>query len=234
MSSRLIQYYVDNISPEWKEVLDKVGFADFLFLMEKEYKKKSLVPLNPYDLVAPFLLCPFNDLRVVIVGPAIEPSSFNSNGIYMGGLRGGDSMAVKAVYELSLEYNAQIDKFDYTMRPWVRQGVLMINSIPVSSSSQYGVYNEKCREITDKLLIILQEMYSKKPIVFAYVDYDGKCKNLMIPVHRFKQDYFYGSDFFTEIDRSLRFMKQKPIDWMAIKRENVIHDVEKLMLRRRG
>jgi uracil DNA glycosylase len=232
--SKLMQYYADNVSSEWRDLLDKARFADLLLYADEEYKTKDLVPSNRFDLVSPFLVCPFNDLRVVIVGPAIEPSNSNSNGICMGGKSGYDSHGLKLIYQLSSEENKPIERFDYTMLSWARQGVLMINSVPVSSTSQYGKYDEKCREFTDKLLILLQEMHDKKPMVFVYIDYDGQIKNLRIAVHRFKGEYLYGSDFFEKINKSLGFIKQKPVDWMAIKRENILYDVKKFMTKSRN
>jgi len=226
--SKLVRYYLDNISKDWQDILGKMKYSRLLMDIEEEYQKDQLVPRNMYDVLAPFVYCQPHEVKLIIVMNAPDCANSQSNGLICGSHKGVSNLAYNMVRELQAEYNTDIQIADSSLRDWAKQGVLLLNASPISKSSYDGYYTEMFTEFTNKLL---DHFEYQQNCVFWHLGFDRPKKNYYTALIPMKEDGIFGSDVFLTINAVLVKMKKEPIDWLKIKREKSLYDIRKFMLK---
>lgn len=129
------QFWIDSLGKSWamqlKDTL-KSPYGDKLMeFLDTQYAMNKVYPHKDYIFSA-FKLCPWENLRVVIIGDA--PITIGCpNGLAYG----NDSSSmffgpeIQKIYDrVTLEYYSDTInlEFDFTLRQWAQQGVLLLNS----------------------------------------------------------------------------------------------------------
>lgn len=129
------QFWVDSLGKGWamqlKDTLKSPYGNKLMEFLDVQYAMNKVYPHKDY-IFSPFKLCPWEDLKIVIIGDA--PVTVGSpNGLAYG--NDENSMffgpEVQKIYDcISKEYYSDAInlEFDFTLRSWARQGVLMLNT----------------------------------------------------------------------------------------------------------
>lgn len=121
---------MNNILGNWTELVDKDVVRKLLISLDKEYSNKIVFP-NKKEVFLPFKLCNYNNVKVVIMG--MSPySDGKATGIPFANRE--DSIKLSSSLELIKDkveddiYNGFHLDFDITLKSWIEQGVLLLNS----------------------------------------------------------------------------------------------------------
>lgn len=213
------------IEASWKPILEKETekeyFKNLSNFVKEEYKNNKVFP-KPKDIFRAFDMCPFDSVKVVILGQDPYHGDGQANGL---------SFAVNSQISLppSLRNIFKEIKDDLGFEPypdgdlsrWSRQGVLLLNStLTVRSNSPGSHQNKGWEEFTDfaieqlskrreGIVFILWGNYAKKK--GSVVD---KNKHLIIesahPSPFSAYNGFFGSKPFSKANK---FLKENAIDW---------------------
>lgn len=117
----------------WMRVIDKKELLTILSKLEVEYKRKPICPMQG-DVFKAFKLCPYDNLKVVMLGQDPYPQKGVATGLLFGNKKEVDeenlSPSLQIVKEaaINLEIPHKSIIFDQTLESWAKQGILMINT----------------------------------------------------------------------------------------------------------
>jgi uracil-DNA glycosylase len=216
------------LEPSWKEALieefGKGYFKDLSDFVRDEYAKGKIYP-PPKDIFRAFDLCPFSEVKVVILGQDPYHGDRQANGL---------SFAVHEGIQLppSLQNIFKEIEEDLGYKPirngdlsrWAKQGVLLLNATLTVRASSPGSHQGKGWEeftdaaiqaLSDKrehLVFILWGNYAKKK--GAVID---RSKHFVIesphPSPFSAYNGFFGSKPFSKANKYLKKNGEEEIDW---------------------
>lgn len=142
---------------EWMRVIDKRSLEEVLNKLGPEYKRKPICPAQSKVFRA-FELCPYNDLKVVMLGQDPYPQKGVATGILFGNdkevaeenLSPSLQVIKEAAINFEIPHNCII--FDQTLESWAKQGILMINSALTVEMNKVGSHVMLWRPFISKLL----------------------------------------------------------------------------------
>lgn len=215
------------IEKSWKEVLseefDKPYFEKLTKQVKTAYKSHLCYPEGK-NIFRAFDLCPFNDVKVVILGqdPYINPGQ--AHGLCFSVPEGVPfPPSLKNIFkEIQTDHQGQISS-DLTF--WAEQGVLLLNAVlTVEAGKSASHKNFGWEEFTDAVIHRLAEKRSG----LVYMLWGGfaqkKAKmvsnksNLILqcphpsPLSAYRG--FFGSQHFVKCNDYLRGSNKKPIQWL--------------------
>lgn len=220
-----------NIHPSWKEKLaeefEKEYFKNLTNFVREEYSKKTIYP-PPKNIFRAFDLCPFDSVRVVILGQDPYHGASQANGLCFSVYKEiGLPPSLKNIYkeiedDLGIKMPAHGD-----LENWAKQGVLLLNATLTVQASQAGSHQGKgWEEFTDAAIKKLAD--EKENIVFLlwgkYAQEKGKFidefDHLVLraphPSPFSAHSGFFGSKHFSQTNEFLEGMGKNKIDWGAI------------------
>lgn len=117
----------------WMRVIDKRELESVLSKLGPEYRRKPICPAQS-NVFKAFEVCPYDKLKVVMLGQDPYPQKGVATGILFGNKEGtrdedlSPSLQVikEAAINFEIPHNCII--FDPTLESWAKQGILMINS----------------------------------------------------------------------------------------------------------
>ena len=222
------------IEESWRsqlqEEFDKPYFARLAAFVREEYRTQRVCPVNG-DLFRVFNLCPFDRVRVVILGqdPYHEPGQ--AHGLCFSVRPEVDTppSLVNIYQELHDDLGCYIPNNGYLTK-WAKQGVMLLNTVLTvrahQANSHRGIGWE---EFTDAAIKILNEQ--DRPMVFILWGRPAQAKKSMLnnPKHLILEAPhpsplsayrgFFGSHPFSRTNEYLEENGLAPIDWQI---ENVI------------
>ena len=142
---------------EWMRAIDKRSLEEVLNKLGPEYKRKPICPAQNKVFRA-FELCPYNDLKVVMLGQDPYPQKGVATGILFGNdkevaeenLSPSLQVIKEAAINFEIPHNCII--FDQTLESWAKQGILMINSALTVEMNEVGSHAMLWRPFISKLL----------------------------------------------------------------------------------
>lgn len=216
------------IEPSWKTVLkDEFGksyFKELSKFVREEYLSATIYP-QPKDLFRVFDLCPFDHVKVVILGQDPYHGVKQANGLCFAvheGVRLPPSLQnifkeIRSDLGIEPEMNGDLSR-------WAKQGVLLLNATLTVRASNPGSHQDKgweqftdaaIRRLSDKregLVFILWGNYAKKK--GALID---RKKHFVIesphPSPFSAYNGFFGSKPFSKTNTYLKKIGQTEIDW---------------------
>lgn len=216
------------IEESWKEVLkqefNEPYFIDLVSFIKDEYRTQSIYPPGKLIFNA-FNSCPFNNVRVVIIGQDPYHGPGQANGLCFSvndGVKFPPSL-VNIFKEIQNDLGTDYPESGNLER-WARQGVLLLNATLTVREHDAGSHQGKGWEkFTDTVISIISE--KKNKLVFflwgayaqkkgASIDRDRHC--VLESVHPSPLSAhrgFFGNKHFTECNEYLIFSGQDPIDW---------------------
>ncbi len=221
------------IEPSWKKHLadefQKPYFQELAEFVKKEYQDEVVYPAPKYIFRA-FDLCPFDKVKVVILGQ--DPYHGKNNGRPQAN---GLSFAVNEgqrlppslqnIYkEIATDTGTPVTNQSGDLSRWATQGVLLLNATLTVRAHLAGSHQGKgWEQFTDAVIQKLSD--EREHLVFilwgnyarqkgAHID---RSKHLVIesahPSPFSAANGFFGSKPFTKANEYLEAHGEKPIDW---------------------
>lgn len=127
----------------WMRVIDKRELESVLSKLGPEYKRKPICPAQS-NVFKAFEVCPYDKLKVVMLGQDPYPQKGVATGILFGNKEGtrdedlSPSLQIikEAAINFEIPHNCII--FDPTLESWAKQGILMINSALTVEMNKVG------------------------------------------------------------------------------------------------
>lgn len=153
---------IEEYFEDWMKVIDKTELNNVMNRLSVEYRKKPICPKQS-DVFRAFELCPFKDLKVVMLGQ--DP--YSQKGVATGILFGNRadvqeknlSPSLQIIKEAAINFEIPKDSciFDNTLESWAKQGILMINSALTVEMNKVGSHMMIWRPFIIALLKHLSE-----------------------------------------------------------------------------
>ncbi len=220
MDVKIDKSWYDELSSEF----DKEYFWQLRNFIHSEYKTKIIYP-QAKNIFAAFDLCPFDSVKLVIIGqdPYHEPGQ--AHGLCFS-VQDGCLLppSLKNIYkEIETDLGKQMP-FSGDLSRWAKQGVLLLNATLTVEAHKAGSHQNKgWEEFTDKVIEILSN--KKENLVFmlwgSYAQKKGSVidnkKHLVLkavhpsPLSAYRG--FFGSKHFSQANNYLISKGIEPIDW---------------------
>jgi uracil-DNA glycosylase len=218
------------IDPSWKEALkDEFGkpyFEKLAAFVKDEYKKGDVYPA-PKNIFRAFALCPFDLVKVVILGQDPYHGLRQANGLSFAvseGIRVPPSL--QNIYkEIESDLGEPVrDPENGDLTRWAEQGVLLLNATLTVRAHAAGSHQGRgWEEFTDAVIRALSD--NREHLVYilwgnyarqkgAHID---RSRNLVIesphPSPFSAANGFFGSKPFSKANAYLEEHGETPIDW---------------------
>lgn len=216
------------ISPSWRVRLqpefDKPYFHDLVEFVRKEHGSQTVYPPGR-EIFAAFDACPFEEVKVVIIGQDPYHGPGQANGLCFS-VRDGVRMPPSLV-NIFKEIQQDLGKpfpSSGNLERWARQGVLLLNATLTVRAGEPGSHQGKGWEaFTDSVIKTISA--EKSGVVFllwgAYAQKKGELIDrsrhmVLMSAHPspFSADRgFFGNKHFSKTNEYLRSKGLKEIDW---------------------
>lgn len=216
------------IDPSWKNVLQEEFGKEYWTLLtdriRNEYLTKTVYPPAP-NIFRAFDLCPFDKVKVVIVGQDPYHGVRQANGLSFS-VNDGLTLppSLKNIYQeihndLGITPHPSGD-----LTRWAKQGVLMLNSVlTVLASKPASHAGAGWEQFTDAVINALNT--HRKHIVYMLWGKYAQAKGVVINREQnliltsghpspYSVSLFYNKHHFSQCNEYLKKHGMEPIDWM--------------------
>ncbi len=216
------------IDSSWKEVLSdefqKPYWEQLSTFVRNEYISKTVYP-PPSQVFRAFDLCPFDKVKVVIVGQDPYHGIKQANGLSFA-VNDGITLppSLKNIYK-EIKNDLGIDSLQSgDLSRWAKQGVLMLNSVLTVLASNPASHKEKGWELfTDAVVATLNSQ--REHIVYLlwgkYAQVKGeiidRSKNLVLTSGHpspYSAHLFFGNHHFSKCNEYLELQNIDEINWV--------------------
>ena len=199
-------------------ILKEPKMADLRAFVNYERKYKEVLPKKEEVLNA-FKLCPYDKLKVVIIGQDPYPNSKDAHGLSFSSKSPKTPKSLGNIFkEISAQlYCGKHDLFKSNdLTPWAEQGVLLLNRVLTVVEGASNSHKDKGWEyFTTKVIHEISEKYPRRVI---FVLWGNNAKNLECEIDSFKHFVltgvhpsplsadkgFFGNGHFTQIQALLQ------------------------------
>lgn len=219
------------LEPSWKAALEdefsKDYFAKLTAFVRDEYTSGAVYPA-PKNIFRAFDLCPFNNVKVVILGQDPYHGPGQANGLsFAVNERVALPPSLQNIFkELEADLGAPLKTRSGDLSRWATQGVLLLNATLTVRAHTAGSHQSKgWEEFTDAVIKTLSD--KREHVVFvlwgnyakakgAHID---RSKHLVIESAHpspFSATKFFGSKPFSKTNVYLTEHGEQPIDWLGV------------------
>lgn len=216
------------IDLSWKKVLDeefiKTYFKKLANFVRQEYANNKVFP-PPKEIFSAFDMCPFESVKVVILGQDPYHGAKQANGLAFSVNK--DVATPPSLKNIFKEIQSDLGKpipDNGDLSRWAKQGVLLLNATLTVVAHSPGSHQEKgWEQFTDASVKALSQ--KRKNIVFmlwgSYAKRKGEIidrkKHLVLEAPHpspFSADRgFFGCKHFSQANKYLRKYKIKEVNW---------------------
>ena len=216
------------IESSWKEKLasefDKPYFINLIDFVKQEYANHIIYPPGK-EIFRAFDKCPFNEVKVVIIGQDPYHGPGQANGLCFS-VKDGVAMppSLKNIFkEIEDDLGKPFPKTGNLER-WAEQGVLLLNATLTVQANTAGSHQKKgWEEFTDAVIKHISD--EKEHVVFilwgAYAQKKGSVidtkKHLVLqsahPSPFSAYNGFFGNKHFSKTNMYLKSVGKKEIEW---------------------
>lgn len=154
----MINYFKD-----WYPIIDLPILMQTMGKLNLKYSKASILP-EKSEVLRAFNLCPYKDLKVVLIGQDPYPQKGVATGLAFGNKRGTSvlSPSLELIKEASINFTIPkgVVEFDETLESWAKQGVLLLNSALTVEENKIGSHTLIWRPFVTSLIEKLSEVNS--------------------------------------------------------------------------
>ena len=154
----MINYFKD-----WYPIIDLPILMQTMGKLNLKYSKASILP-EKFEVLKAFNLCPYKDLKVVLIGQDPYPQKGVATGLAFGNKRGTSvlSPSLELIKEASINFTIPkgVVEFDETLESWAKQGVLLLNSALTVEENKIGSHTLIWRPFVTSLIEKLSEVNS--------------------------------------------------------------------------
>lgn len=218
------------IDPSWRKHLaaefEKPYFAELTRFVKEEYKTGAVYP-HPKNIFRAFDLCPFEKVKVVILGQDPYHGEKQANGLAFA--VDEETRVPPSLQNIFKEIENDLGKplvhTDGDLSRWAEQGVLLLNATLTVRAHAAGSHQEKgWEQFTDAAIRALSQ--ERAGLVFmlwgnyakakgAHID---RSKHLVLeaphPSPFSAASGFFGCKHFSKANEYLMRNGQTPIDWL--------------------
>lgn len=159
---------MDKYFDKWVKVIPKHELKVILEKLDAAYNKQHIYPVKNKVFKA-FKLCPYDDLKVVILSQDPYPQKDVATGIAFGNDVNSKELSnsLQIIKEAVIDYTKVHNyiEFDNSLESWCKQGVLMLNSALTVVENEIGSHTMLWRPFISKLLFNLSNTESS--IIYA-------------------------------------------------------------------
>lgn len=213
---------------KWMRVIDKRELISVLTKLELEYKRKPICPAQNKIFKA-FELCPYDDLKIVMLGQDPYPQKEVATGLLFGNKKEIDednlSPSLQIIKESVINYEIPHKSiiFDHTLESWAKQGILMLNTALTVEMNRVGSHTMLWRSFIASLLKKLSEyetgiiyvLFGKQAQTFR--PYINKKMNIVIeenhPAYFARTETKMPHTVFQQISKLIKDKYGIPITW---------------------
>jgi uracil-DNA glycosylase len=219
------------IEPSWKAKLakefDEPYFKELTDFVKDEYKSGTVYP-PPKFIFRAFALCPFEKVKVVILGQDPYHGKGQANGLSFAvneGMRLPPSLQ-NIFKEIESDLGEPMKNRSGDLERWAKQGVLLLNATLTVRATAAGSHQNKGWErFTDAVIRVLSE--EREHLVFilwgnyakskgAHIDRSRHCVIQSAHPSPFAAHAgFFGSKPFSKANAYLKANGKEPIDWLS-------------------
>lgn len=217
------------INDSWKTILkdefDKPYFSDLINFIKQEYKTTVCYPKGS-EIFNAFNACPFDKLKVVIIGQDPYHGPNQANGLCFSVNEGiAPPPSLKNIFkELVTDINKPIPESG-NLISWANQGVLLLNATLSVKENQAGSHQNKgWEQFTDAVISEISKQ--KEQIVFLLWGGFAKKKGKNIDSSKHviltsghpsplsaNRGYWFGNKHFSKTNAFLKSKGLETIDW---------------------
>ena len=154
---------VEEYFGDWMKVIDKKELLDTTNKVMSIAKTKPICPDIP-DIFRAFELCPYNNLKIVMLGKEPYPQKGVATGVLFGNRADikelNPSLNIIKEAAINFEVPHSYINFDPTLESWAKQGVLMINSALTVEMNRIGSHVMVWRTF---ISCLLKQLSQKEP-----------------------------------------------------------------------
>ena len=219
-----------HIEPSWAKHLkgefEKSYFVALTAFVKKEYQNGVVYP-SPKNIFRAFDLCPFENVKVVILGQDPYHGARQANGLaFAVDEKKSVPPSLKNIFkEIESDLGKSLIHTNGDLSRWAKQGVLLLNATLTVRAHVAGSHQEKgWEQFTDAVIRALSE--ERAGLVFilwgnyakqkgAHID---RSKHLVLeaphpsPFSAFSG--FFGCKHFSKANSYLAECGREPIDWL--------------------
>lgn len=218
-----------NIEASWKNILkdefEKPYFKALAEFVKSEYKKFQCFP-PAKSIFKAFDLCPFNQLKVVIIGQDPYHGPNQAHGLCFSV---PESVAmppslINIFKELETDLNKPLPNHG-NLESWAKQGVLLLNATLTVRAREAGSHqNQGWETFTDE--VITQISKQKENVVFLLWGGFAKRKSKLIDANKHhiltsghpsplsaNRGYWFGNKHFSQTNQLLESRGKASIKW---------------------
>jgi uracil-DNA glycosylase len=219
-----------NIDPSWAKHLasefEKEYFAELTAFVKQEYKDGVVYPA-PKNIFRAFDLCPFENVKVVILGQDPYHGERQANGLAFA-VETTERIppSLQNIFkEIQSDFGKPLVHTDGDLMRWAEQGVLLLNATLTVRAHTAGSHQEKgWEQFTDAVIQELSQV--RAGLVFmlwgnyakakgAHID---RTKHLVLeaphPSPFSAASGFFGCKHFSKANEHLISHNETPIDWL--------------------
>lgn len=217
------------IEQSWKEALqeefDKPYFEELTSFVREEYKSKKVFP-QPKDIFRAFDLCPFNKVKVVIIGQDPYHGPNQAHGLCFSVNQGVPvpPSLINIYKEIKEDVGGEIPNHG-NLEHWAKQGIFLLNAIlSVVAGMPTSHQNKGWETFTDEVIRVIAE--KKEHVVFMLWGAYAQGKEWMIddskhlilkaphPSPLSAHRGFLGCKHFSKANEYLRANNLEKIKWV--------------------
>ncbi|MEO9077415.1 MAG: uracil-DNA glycosylase [Gelidibacter sp.] len=218
-----------NLHPNWAKQLqtefEKPYFKDLMTFIEYEYNTHTCYP-DDTSIFNAFKWCPFDEVKVVIIGQDPYPGAGQANGLCFSvndGIAHPRSL-INIFKELESDLGCPYP-ISGNLETWAKQGVLLLNATLTVRAGAAGSHQKKGWEtFTNHIIKTISDQ--KKHVVFLLWGGFAKQKAKFIDISKHtiitsghpsplsaNRGYWFGNKCFSETNFQLEQVDESPIDW---------------------
>ncbi len=217
------------IEPSWKEQLqeefDKPYFKELTGFVRSEYQSKKIFP-PPKDIFKAFDLCPFDNVKVVILGQDPYHGPGQAHGLCFSVNQNipMPPSLINIYKEIQSDIGGEIPAHG-NLEHWAEQGVFLLNAIlSVIAHNAASHRNKGWEEFTDAVIRLISA--KKEHVVFMLwgafaqgkAEMIDQSKHLILkaphPSPLSSHRGFFGCKHFSQANEYLKSHDLDPINWM--------------------
>ena len=217
------------IEQSWKDALEsefsKEYFKTLADFVRDEYKSGTVYPA-PKNIFRAFDLCPFNQVKVVVLGQDPYHGAGQATGLSFAVSKGTRlPPSLQNIYkEIEDDLGIKPTYADGDLERWATQGVLLLNSTLTVRASDAGSHQKRgWEEFTDAVIQALSD--KREHVVFILWGNYARAKGARIdrskhfviesahPSPFSAANGFFGSKPFSKTNEYLKEHGEKEIDW---------------------
>jgi uracil-DNA glycosylase len=157
-------YWTEQLGEKWalnlKDILRDPYMNKLMDFVALEYAMRTIYPADQKDVFKSFKLCPWDDVKVVIIGKevgfhtGIFPLPYSDD--YIHTFHNGSLNKISSCIEREYYGGLNLD-FDYSLEHWMQQGILFLNTAMTVERGKSGSHIKPWKKFYEAVIHQIKE-----------------------------------------------------------------------------